>query len=122
METEDLKFYYSLLKRRTKFRGKKKFNITIEDMLSQWEKQNGLCALTGLPLDLPAYSFYHELGKRHRRSSGNASIDRIDSSKHYEPDNIQWVHQKINFMKKDWDKSEFVDLCRSVAEFHKKTA
>lgn len=64
-------------------------------------KQKKRCALTGLPLSF----------------NGNyrPSIDRIDSSKGYEPNNIQWVYAKINLMKYSFSNKHFVELCKLVA-------
>lgn len=64
-------------------------------LLSQ---QDNRCALTGL-----AFDFHTADGDRKLRPSA----DRIDSSKHYEPDNIQIVCQFINFWKGSEDDQEF---------------
>ena len=46
---------------------------------------------------------------------GTASLDRIDSSRGYVIDNIQWVHKDINWLKNDWSQKEFIELCSRVA-------
>ena len=46
---------------------------------------------------------------------GTASLDRIDSSKGYTKDNVQWVHKDINYIKRDLSDSEFITLCKKVA-------
>ena len=45
-----------------------------------------------------------------------ASLDRIDSTKGYSKDNIQWVHKDINCMKMDFSQQYFIDLCVKVAK------
>src|SRR5580698_1502569 len=85
-----------------------KFNITIEDMWNQFLKQNGNCALTGVKLTFSSLS-----GK----NDGTASLDRIDSSKEYTIDNIQWVHKNINYMKMDLNETEFIRWCNKVSEY-----
>lgn len=66
-------------------------------------EQDRKCALTGLPLEFG-------IG----RHNGTASLDRIDSSKGYVKDNVQWVHKHINIMKWHLDQDYFIDLCRRV--------
>lgn len=61
-------------------------------------EQDNRCALTGL-----AFDFHTVEGDRKMRPSA----DRIDSRKHYEPDNIQIVCQFINFWKGSEDDQEF---------------
>lgn len=74
-------------------------DITLEDISFVYEKQNKLCALTGIPLDW----------------NTNASVDRIDSSIGYYINNIQIVTKDINMMKKDIPNSEFIKLCIAVS-------
>jgi hypothetical protein len=45
------------------------------------------------------------------------SIERIDSSQGYIPDNVILVCQAINRMKSNFAFEDFYDLCRDVAEF-----
>ena len=73
------------------------FNITIEDGWEIFIKQNRKCALTGIEL-----SFSKNF--KNRKLLQTASLDRIDSSKGYEKDNIQWLHKEINTIK--WTLSE----------------
>ena len=77
-----------------------KFSIDIKDIWNQYLKQNMKCALTGLPIVM----------------RDTASLDRIDSSRGYEIDNIQWVHKKLNVMKWDLPQEDFVNFCRLVAK------
>jgi len=77
------------------------FNITIENGWSLFEKQEYRCALSGLHLDLD-------------RKSCTASLDRIDSAKGYELDNVQWVHKDINNIKASITQDEFIHLCKLI--------
>ena len=74
-------------------------------------KQKGLCALSGVPLT-------------HIRGNGqcptNISIDRIDSSKGYEIDNIQLVSYMVNIMKNKFTKEELVWWCKQIIKHHKR--
>lgn len=44
-----------------------------------------------------------------------ASVDRIDSSKGYTIDNIQWVNKDINKMKMNFDNEYFINACKLIA-------
>ena len=91
-------------------RGAKKRNIpikiTINDAWSQFLKQNGKCALSGVDIKLEIL-----------RWDGNASLDRIDSTKGYEIGNIQWVDKKINSMKSNMGEKDFIEWCKKVASY-----
>jgi hypothetical protein len=100
--------WFALCRRRAKYR-KIPFNITPEDVWSVWEKQNFRCALTGESLVWP----YRISGVWY----GDASIDRVDSKKPYDIDNIQIVHKDVNFIKLDHIQEKFIDICRRVAAF-----
>lgn len=80
-----------------------------------WElflKQYRKCAISGLDLYFP--KTYNMNNQRY-----NASLDRIDSSKGYIKDNVQWVHKKINQIKMDMDQSEFIELCKLVYNYNR---
>lgn len=82
------------------------WELTLDDLADQLEKQKGRCALTGLDVEFP------EVGTPQKAP---ASIDRINSSKDYTKDNIQIVLRKINMMKQSYSQEEFIDLCKAVA-------
>jgi hypothetical protein len=102
----------------TKFRGIKAkakhrgiaFRVTIKFAWDLFVQQGKRCALTGLPITLHPSSV--------EEGANTASLDRIDSSKGYTKDNVQWVHTAINFMKHSLSEAEFVRLCCLVA-WHK---
>lgn len=95
--------FESILKNAIK---RKKLNcfVTVEDLHDVWQKQNGLCAYTKLPLTSQAHQF------------NTVSLDRIDSDKDYTADNIQLVCVPINRMKSDMTEDQFINLCRLVAQ------
>lgn len=45
----------------------------------------------------------------------NPSIDRIDSSKGYEPGNVVWCLCAINYAKNDYNVAEFLALLDDIA-------
>jgi hypothetical protein len=46
-------------------------------------------------------------------------LDRIDSSKGYTIDNVQWVHKIVNIMKHDVEEKEFFNWCKLITERNK---
>ena len=80
------------------------FLITPEEAYSVWINQNGLCALSGIELNLKTI---YEI---------TASLDRIDSSLGYTIDNIQWIHKQINIMKNVYSNSDLIDICYKIVE------
>lgn len=86
------------------------FDVSPEDLELLWCKQDGKCALSGLPISLFISS---KDAKNH-----TASLDRIDSNTGYQIDNVQWVHKDINYMKCDFTQSEFVNYCILVSKMH----
>lgn len=61
---------------------------------------------------------YHKLkisACRKKAKESTASLDRIDSSKPYVKDNVQWVHKVVNNMKWDFDQNEFIEWCKIIA-------
>lgn len=84
------------------------FNITKEDMWQQWLKQEGKCALSGIPITI-------ERNYKKMKEGMSASLDRIDSTKGYTVDNIQWVHKDLNKMKMNYPNEYFIEMCKLVA-------
>ena len=83
--------------------------VTIEQAWDLFLKQEGKCALSGVPLVIDNIGKYN-----------TASIDRIDSSKGYEINNIQWVHKDVNFMKRNYSQEYFIEMCSKIANHNKK--
>lgn len=83
------------------------FEVTRQQALAIYIAQDGLCALSGVPIRFSS-------NVRDTRSKQTASLDRIDSGGGYTIDNIQWVHKKINIMKSSLDVDEFYAWCVRV--------
>lgn len=75
------------------------------------KNQDNKCALTGI------YIKCGKTQKEHQKLFNSASLDRIDSNKGYIEGNLQFVLGKINMMKNTYSQEEFIEMCRSVAEF-----
>ena len=92
------------------------FDITIEYAWELFLKQERKCALTGLPI---YFDMDLDFLRRYGHQNGTASLDRIDSTKGYTPDNIQWVHKDVNKMKMDLPQEKFFSIIKQIYE-HKK--
>lgn len=88
------------------------FDISIEDIWEQYQKQKGLCALSGIEV---YFSTKYPNRDPESGSFNDASVDRIDSTQGYTKDNIQIVHKHINWMKNDTPQGLFVLWCYCVA-------
>ena len=77
----------------------REFSLTEEIVMDILKKQNYKCAISGL-------TFYND----------KVSIDRIDSTKGYTKENTQVVRHNINIMKNKLGMTEFLELCRIIAE------
>ena len=87
------------------------FFITYDYILDIFLKQNKKCALSGLPI-----KFWI---KSKNSIDGTASLDRIDSTKGYVKDNVQWIHKDINYMKMDIEQQKFLEYCNIISQFNK---
>jgi len=104
-------WYWTKLKRHASERNIP-FNITIEFAWELYQRQNGKCAISGIPLKMNFRRW-----SRNDADDNTASLDRIDSSKPYEADNVQWVHKHINWMKNKFSQQYFIEVCREVTMF-----
>lgn len=85
------------------------FNISIKYAWELFEKQNNKCALSGLYINF----------SDNRRENHSASLDRIDSTKGYIKDNVQWVHKDVNIIKQFYSQNYFIFLCSKIADNNK---
>lgn len=75
-------------------------DLKIEDIKELWDKQQGKCAYTGIPMDLPITS------RKIPRTLSKVSVDRIDPNLHYTKNNIQLVCQFVNLGKNKYSDEE----------------
>lgn len=88
----------------------RKIDIDIQFIWDLFLKQDRKCALSGIVLTFPKSS------KKEHMKSSTASLDRINSSKGYTKDNVQWVHKDINRMKNIYSQEHFINMCKAVSE------
>lgn len=81
------------------------FNLDLMFLLDLYESQKGFCAISGVEMTYLAGD-----GRRYT----NISIDRIDSSKGYLRDNVQFVCDIVNVMKQQLTKNELLLWCNKI--------
>jgi hypothetical protein len=89
-------------------------NITIEDAWNVYLKQNGKCAISGVDIMLRGQEI--GISSKYVHEKTTASLDRIDSSKGYTIDNIQWIHKDLNQMKSDRTMETFLYWIKTIYE------
>ena len=94
------------IRRRCKYDGRECSKDLTNILRGLWDKQNGLCYYTGLPMTNT--NDYH---------SGNpnvATVDRIDSSKGYIEGNVVLCCSIVNRMKQNMSITELVNMCKII--------
>ncbi len=80
--------------------------VTKDYLQSLFEQQNGICALSGIEMQVKVNSPYRP------------SLDRKDSSVGYIAGNCQFVCSVLNVMKNKLLDVEFIRLCRIISEYN----
>ena len=85
------------------------WHLTPELLIALWEKQDGKCAISGVFLT------------HHKDGSGtkdfNASIDRINPTLSYTPENVQLVTYRMNLMKHTLSADMFYWWVKTIHDF-----
>lgn len=100
------KYLGAVLSRAVKRRGG---NANAADLYRLWVKQKGKCSITGLDMVFGTEYFRNEDTKYR-----TMSLDRIDSSKPYDRDNIQLVCLWVNIAKQTFTLEQLKDWCTKV--------
>jgi hypothetical protein len=90
-------------------KGRKECLVTLNDLKEIWEKQNGICVYSKVKLCLPTFSNSNPSCPYYM-----ASVDRIDSSKPYSKDNIQFVSRTINFAKNSMTHKQMCEFIKLI--------
>ncbi len=90
---------------------KNEINIDEKYLKELWEKQNGICPYTGIKMILPASTHKSQSIKSLKR----ASLDRIDSTKGYLKDNVEFVCLGVNLAKCNFTKKEAISFFKEIA-------
>lgn len=86
------------------------FTITAMDIKNQYKLQDGKCFYTKQEIFMPTGFSIKNMSK-----PNIASIDRIDSSKGYHPDNIQLTTKAMNLFKYTLSHEELLEICHIVS-------
>lgn len=116
---KQLNGYISAFRLRSIKQGAKKRNIYFDPKIDRkylWKlflKQDKKCTLSNLPIH------FAETKKQELYHKGTtASLDRINSSKGYTENNIQWVHKDINKMKRNLNQKDFIQICKNIWSYN----
>lgn len=82
--------------------------LTLEDLLGQYSKQEGLCYYSGRVMELALKT----------DTVNSLSIDRIDSRIGYNRDNIVLCCSIVNFMKQEYPVELFLKMCNEISLLH----
>jgi hypothetical protein len=85
------------------------FDLTIEQAWELFVAQNRRCVLSGVPIK------FSTRNRRYENNEHTASLDRVDSTKGYTLDNVQWVHKIVQTMKWQSSQNEFIGWCRLIS-------
>lgn len=87
------------------------FELTTDFLLNLWEKQNGKCAITNLPM-----TYINDNGRIYT----NVSVDQKQPNEGYTLENTQLVCMAVNQLKSDMTMDEVLLICESVINNYKK--
>ncbi|MBE9211440.1 hypothetical protein IQ247_01690 [Plectonema cf. radiosum LEGE 06105] len=105
--------HLKVMKKSAKHR-KHECSVTLADLKQLWEKQQGICPYTGWNLVLlPSTTDYQNT----ILTIDRASVDRIDSSLGYIPENIQFVAVIANFAKNIFTEKDLIKFCHDVYKY-----
>lgn len=108
-EYSKFRYHFRNIKKRNQI-----IDVSIDDLKTQWEIQNGICEFTGVNLTLSSYS------KISKNPIYAASLDRIDNSKGYIKGNIRWVSRAINWMKNNMSDDMVYELIGLIVKNKKR--
>ena len=93
--------YWNSVKRNARVR-ELEFKITKEYAWNLFLRQERRCVYTNEILLMVKSNF-------------TASLDRLDNTVGYLPENVQWVHKDVNLMKMNLSDERFSELCRKIS-------
>jgi hypothetical protein len=84
-------------------------SLSIDDLHLIYEKQQGKCALTGMPMTTIASASASDA-----EPSWNIAISRVNPLGGFSCDNVQLVGSVVNRMRHDLPHHVFADICRRI--------
>jgi len=83
-------------------------DIDLDFLKKLWSKQKGICPYCGLKMKLP------KTCNESINSPLRASLDRINSSRGYFKDNVEFTCQFVNLGKNTFSKDEMMDIFKKI--------
>ena len=108
--------YLRRVRRRIRLRGSDVnmiCEITLADLMTQWNKQDGKCVYTGVSMTHPSC-----LARQNTDFLTCGSLDRIDSSIGYVNGNIQFVSVAANLAKNKMSHEQMLEFCEIIRQNH----
>ena len=103
----------SSARRRVKASGKE-FQLDTAYLLSLWEEQKGLCAITKLPLVIDNDTDEHA----NSRNPLGPSVDRVDNRLGYTKGNVRIVATAVNLALNSWGPNPVSIMAEAMAKLH----
>lgn len=82
-------------------------DLTVEFLVSLWESQKGLCHYTNVQM---------VLGGTKEDLWNSASLDKLNPELGYKQNNVVWCSYKVNSMKGNLNKQDFISLCEIISK------
>lgn len=89
-------------------------DLTLEEMKEVWDKQKGICVYSKVKLERADH-------KKQNNPIYTISLDRINSSKGYTKDNIQFISVAMNRLKNSMTHEqmlEVIDIIKNISIYH----
>jgi hypothetical protein len=113
-EYSPFRFFLKLCRLRVRQKPGLQFDLSLQDLKDQWDKQKGICPYTGWSLKIAECQSKEKIEKTPDR----ASLDRIDSNKGYVKGNIQFVSLIAQYAKNNWDGEVILEFAEAVKNFN----
>ena len=94
----------------------KSTELTLDFLMELYNKQNGLCALSGIIMESNGGNIH----KKNKINPHIISIDRIDNNKGYTKDNVQLVCGIVNRMRNELSIEQFILYCERIIQYANK--
>jgi hypothetical protein len=87
--------------------------VTVEFLYGLWEKQGGICALSGIKMELPKTT---TKWKSQPNTPNRVSLDRINNDIPYLKDNVRFVTYMANVCRNKFTDEEVIEFCGAVVK------
>jgi hypothetical protein len=92
-------------------------DIDPQHLLDLWEKQGGVCPLTGWTMILPCVRSVNRSGWPLGHNPRNVSMDRINQSEGYVRGNVRLVALMANYARHSWTDNDVKEFSTSVVRY-----